>query len=80
MNNPRNKKIESVGLWLVKFKGSEACQVIRIVEGKLCQDENYQLLTCRDSGTPSAGVIPFWVTEGNLEKVFRKIKDPLEIE
>jgi hypothetical protein len=71
------KEIDSPGLWLVKFRGTEECEVIRVVEGKMVHNANFELLTCRDQGYPSAGVIPFWVTEGNIEKVYRKIKDPL---
>jgi len=73
----KTKKIDSAGLWLVKFDGNPEAEVIRIVEGKMGQDTEYQFLTCRETGDPNAGVIPFCVTKGHIEKVYRKIKDPL---
>lgn len=72
-------KINSDGLWLVKFKGQEAPEVIRVVWGILGTRKEEERLTCREVGNPSHGVIPFSITEKHLEKVFRKIKDPLEI-
>jgi hypothetical protein len=79
MKKQPDKKINRPGLWLVKFRGEEATCVIRVVYGRIGDDLNYQLLTCRDVASPmSGGVIPFFVTEANIEKVYRKIKDPLE--
>lgn len=74
-------KIDSTGLWLVKFRGNEEAEVIRIIKGTIGigTGKREELLTCRDTGNPSKGAVPFFATEKHLEKVFRKIKDPLRI-
>jgi hypothetical protein len=79
MNNTKEKEIDGPGLWLVKFKGTEATEVIRVMYGRIGKDNHDQLMTCSDASSPSGRVIPFWVTKKNLEKVYRKIKDPLGI-
>ena len=78
-NTPQEKEIDGPGLWLVKFKSAEATEVIRVMYGRMGMGGDYQLMTCSDASSPSGRVIPFWVTKKNLEKVYRKIKDPLGI-
>lgn len=86
INNPqgvlkmKKTEIDSPGLWLVKFHGDEATSVIRIIRGRYGQEKDASLLKCDNPGMPRQGVIPFWVTKKHLEKVYRKIKDPLGIE
>jgi len=86
INNPervlkmKKTEIDSSGLWLVKFHGDEATSVIRIIRGRHVQGKGDSLLICDNPGMPRQGVTPFWITKKHLEKVYRKIKDPLGIE
>lgn len=66
-----DRKIDSPGLWLVKYNGATAAEVIRVM-----RNENLDLIICDRSGEPWVGGIPLRVAEGHLEKVYRKIREP----
>ena len=64
-----DRKIDSPGLWLVKYNGSSEAEVIRVIRNK-----NRDLVICDHPGEPWVGGSPLY--EEHLEKVYRKIKEP----
>ena len=64
-----DRKIDSPGLWLVKYNGASEAEVIRVIRNK-----NRDLVICDHPGEPWVG--GSHLSEEHLEKVYRKIKEP----
>jgi hypothetical protein len=65
-----DRKINSPGLWLVKYRGAEAAEVVRVI-----RNDNGELIICDYPGDPQSGGSRLRFSEEHLERVYRKIEE-----